>query len=31
MPAEEGGLWGGGEFGGLLSAEELQKSESHYQ
>lgn len=27
----EGGLWGGGGFGGLLSAGELQKSESHYQ
>lgn len=30
-PSERGGLWGGGGLGGLLSAEELQKSESHYQ
>lgn len=30
-PSEERGLWGGGGFGGLLSAGELQKSESHYQ
>lgn len=30
-PSEETVLWGGGGFGSLLSAGELQKSESHYQ